>query len=502
MAHHLDLLFPDMEIENCEQFRVTRNANTVLEEEEADDLLALIEGGLRERKFAPVVRMEVGAGMAADHRGRLAAELGLNEQEDVIEVEGMMAMRDIMELAELKYPALRYPPHRPVDHPELKWDGSIFHAIRDRGPFLLQHPYESFSTSVERFLSEASRDPKVGAIKMTLYRTSAESRVIGFLIDAALNGKQVAVVLELKARFDEAANIRWANSLEEMGVHVTYGVVGLKTHCKAILVVRQDHDGLRRYAHIGTGNYHAGTARLYSDLGMLTSDPDIGHDLTELFNYLTTGYKPKRNYRKLLPAPKHMKQALLDKIAREVAGHSEKTPGRLQFKMNALEDGDITRALYEASQAGVQIDLMVRDSCRLRPGIPGLSDNIRVISSVGRFLEHSRIFYFENGGDSEYYFGSADCMKRNLDTRVEILAPVEDDKVRKELRAILDTYLGDHRSTWEMQPDGSYVQHQPDETPKAQGAQEELIEMAEKRLKKAMRLKKRKPRAISARNVR
>ena len=501
MAHNLDLLFPGMEIENCEQFRVTRNANTLLEEEQADDLLAFIETGLRERKFAPVVRMEVAAGMAPHHRGRLAAELGLDEQIDVSEVEGMLGMADLMQLADLKYPALRYAAHQPVDHPELQGDGSIFHMIRDRGPFLLHHPYESFSTSVERFLREASQDPKVRAIKITLYRTSADTKVVGHLMDAARNGKQVAVVLELKARFDEEANIRWANNLEEVGVHVTYGVVGLKTHCKAILVVRQDHDRLRRYAHIGTGNYHAGTARMYTDLGLLTSDEQFGQDLTELFNYLTTGYKPKRNYTKLLPAPKHLKQALLDKIRREVQGHSEESPGLIQFKVNALEDGDITRALYEASQAGVKIDLIVRDSCRLRPGIPGLSENIRVVSVVGRFLEHSRVFYFKNGDDSEYYIGSADCMQRKLDNRVELLAPVEDRHLIKDLRFLLDALLDDQCDAWDMRPDGSYVQRRSDGG-KHVGAQQALIDWAEKRLKQATRLKKRKPRTIRSRNVR
>ena len=502
MAHNLDLLFPGMEIENCEQFRVTRNANTIVEEEQADDLLAFIETGLRERKFAPVVRMEVAPGMAPQHRGRLAAELGLDEQEDVSEVEGMMAMRDVMQLAELKYPSLRYASHQPIDHPELKGDGSIFHTIRDSGPFLLHHPYEAFSTSVERFLREASEDPKVRAIKMTLYRTSAGTKVVGHLIDAARNGKQVAVVLELKARFDEEANIRWANHLEEVGVHVTYGVVGLKTHSKAILVVRQDHDRLRRYAHIGTGNYHAGTARLYTDLGLLTSDERIGQDLTELFNYLTTGYKPKRAYTKLLPAPKHLKQALLDKIERETQKHSDESPGLIQFKVNALEDGDITRALYQASQAGVKIDLIVRDSCRLRPGIPKLSESVRVVSVVGRFLEHSRVFYFKNGDEPEYYIGSADCMKRNLDNRVEIVAPVEDPKLIKELRFFLDALVDDKRNGWEMQPDGSYTQLRPAGGEELQSAQQALIERAEKRLKQATRLKKRKPRTVRSRNVR
>ena len=502
MAHNLDLLFPGMEVDNCELFRVTRNGNTELEESRADDLLALIETGLRERKFAPIVRLEVDRDMSALHRGRLAAELGLDEQSDVFEVDGMMSIRDLMELTALKETNLHYPAFHPADHPALRGDDSIFHVIRESGPILVHHPYQSFVTSVERFLREASEDPKVRAIKMTLYRTSDDSKAIGYLIDAARNGKQVAVVLELKAHFEEEANIRWANRLEERGVHVTYGVVGLKTHCKAILVVRQDYSGLRRYAHIGTGNYHAGTARQYTDLGLLTCDDQVGHDLTELFNYLTTGYKPKRNYKKLLPAPKILKQALLEKIEREMDHHTDETPGTIQFKMNALEDADVTRALYRASQAGVRVDLIVRDTCRLRPGIPGLSDNVRVVSIVGRFLEHSRIFCFGNGGAPEYYIGSADCMKRNLESRVEALVPVDTPDVRSELRFIVDTCLADTRNAWEMQADGSYVQCRTESDGESFEAQTAFMEWSERRLKEAARLKRRKPRVIRLRNVR
>ena len=354
-----------------------------------------------------------------------------------------------------------------------------------QGAILLQHPYESFDSSVQRFLREASCDPKVLAIKMTLYRTSAGSRIIPYLLDAAQNGKQVAVVVELMARFDESANIRWAEHLEEAGVHVTYGVVGLKTHSKVIFVVRRDFDGLRRYAHIGTGNYHAGTARIYSDLGLLTSDRVIAQDLTELFNYLTTGYAPERNYRKLLPSPRVLKKALLEKIEREIAVHSNKNPGKIQFKTNALEDKDVTAALYRASMAGVQVDLLIRDTCRLRPGIPGLSENVRVISIVGRFLEHSRIYYFQNNGEEEYFIGSADIMKRNLEGRVEVITPVEPEELRKELREILDVQLADQRSAWEMQADGRYIQR----TGKHEkGSHEILIKKAEKRLSDAQAL--------------
>jgi polyphosphate kinase len=496
MARNLDLLLPGIEIADCELFRVTRNANTEREEEQADDLLAMIETELRERKFAPIVRLAVEKGMSKLHRGMLAAELGLDEESDVVEVEGMLGTSDLMELVSLDLPALRDPPFHPTDHARLVSDRPIFHVIRDAGSILLQHPYESFSSSVERFLREASVDPKVRAIKMTLYRTSAKTNVINHLVTAAQNGKQVAVVVELKARFDEGANIQWASRLEEAGIHVTYGVVGLKTHCKIILVVRQDYGGLTRYAHLGTGNYHAGTARLYSDLGLITSDDAIGQDLTELFNYLTTGYKPKRRYRKLLPAPTHLKKGLLDRIHREIALHTPESPGRIQFKMNALEDGDVTRALYEASRAGVQVDLIVRDTCRLRPGIPGLSENVRVISIVGRFLEHARIYYFANGGEPEYYIGSADLMKRNLESRVESVVPVEDPRLQEELRFVLDTQLADQRSAWEMQPDGTYRQRVPGRGRKARSSQLVLAERAERRLKEATRLRKRRPKGL------
>jgi len=493
MAQNLDLLFPGMDVEHVAAFRVTRNANTEQDEETAEDLLELIQSELRDRRFAAVVRLEVESSMTSLHRGMLAAELDLDEDADVFEREGMLGMSDLMELLQLQRPDLRDPQHHPVDHPELITDRNIFHVIRDAGSILLHHPYISFSTSVERFLREASRDPKVRAIKMCLYRTSSDTKAIQYLVDAARNGKQVAVVVELKARFDEEANIRWANRMEQAGIHVTYGVVGLKTHCKTILVVRQDYNGLRRYAHVGTGNYHAGTARLYSDLGLLTSDPDLGKDLTELFNYLTTGYRPKRLYHKLLPAPKLCRIGLLKRIRREIDLQAEGVPGRIQFKLNALEDPEITRALYEASMAGVQVDLIIRDTCRLRPGIPGLSENVRVISIVGRFLEHARVYCFQNGGAEEYYIGSADAMRRNLNSRVEILSPVEDDGMRAELRHFLDLQLADDTSAWEMQPDGSYVQRQPVREDSL-GSQEALIEWHKRRLRDTTRLRRRRPR--------
>jgi polyphosphate kinase len=501
VASNLDLLFPGMVVERTELFRVTRNADVEGDEDKADDLLALIESELQERKFAPIVRLEVARGMDATHRGRLAAELGLDEQADVFEVDGFLGLGDLFQLAELDLPEHRDPDHRPVDPPALVGRSNIFHAIRDQRALLVHHPYEAFGTSVERFLREASEDPKVRAIKMTLYRTSSKSRVIQHLINAALNGKQVAVVVELKARFDEQANITWASKLEQAGIHVTYGVVGLKTHCKVILVVRQDHNGLRRYVHIGTGNYHEETAKLYSDIGLLTCDPDIGRDATELFNYLTTGYKPTRAYRKLLPAPKLLKPALLKKIKREIRHVSEGKKGLIQIKTNAIEDVEITRALYEASQAGVHVDLIVRDSCRLRPGVPRLSENVRVISVVGRFLEHSRIYYFRNGGEEEYYIGSSDCMTRNLVSRVEVLAPVEPQELQAELRTILDALLNDQRSAWEMQPDGSYVQRNAPAD--AESTHGRLIQWAEARFAEANRLRRRSargPRGLAARD--
>jgi polyphosphate kinase len=478
IANNLDLLFPRMEIVSCDLFRVTRNANVEKEEEEADDLLEMIRTELQERHFAPIVRLEVMTGLSPLHRGMLAAELGLNEESDVFEVQGMMAMRDLFEIVALDFPELHDPPHHGVDHPRLAYDRrNIFHILRDGGPILLQHPYESFSTSVERFLRTASNDPKVLAIKMTLYRTSASGNVIESLINAARNGKHVVVLVELKARFDEAANIGWAGQLEQAGIHVTYGVLGLKTHSKVILVVRKDYNGLRRYAHIGTGNYHPGTAKLYSDLGLLTNDEAIGKDLTELFNYLT-GYSPPLSYRKILAAPYTLKKSLLEKIDREIALHSPQNPGLIQLKMNALEDADITRALYRACRAGVKVDLIVRDTCRFRPGIPGLSENGRVLSIIGRFLEHTRIYYFRNGGNEEYYIGSADLMKRNLESRVEVVVPVEDPDLRQDLRLILDIQLADRRSAWEMQTDGSYLQRLPGSPQENRGSQEILISLA------------------------
>ncbi|MDJ0621997.1 MAG: polyphosphate kinase 1 [Desulfocapsaceae bacterium] len=493
LAHNLESLFPGMIIKGSYVFRVTRNAITERYAEQANDLLVMIETALRDRKFAQIVRLEVEADMSSQLRGMLAAELGIDQESDVYEVDGFIAKRDLMEIFKIDRADLHFPPHNPCDHPVLlKEASSIFHIIRDHGSILLQHPYESFDTSIERFVREASVDPKVLAIKMTLYRTGSESRIIQYLIDAAHNGKQVAVVVELMARFDESANISWAEELEEAGIHVTYGVVGLKTHSKVIFVVRRDYDGLRRYVHIGTGNYHAGTARQYCDIGMLSSDPILGDDLTELFNYLTTGYAPVRKYKKILPCPNMLKKALLEKIDREIEQHGASGEGRIVFKCNALEDKDITRALYRASQAGVKIDLIIRDSCRLRPGIPGLSDNISVISIVGRFLEHARIYYFRNGGEEEYYFGSADLMKRNLESRVEVVTPVEDFDLQAQLQVILEVQLENKRNCWEMEKDGHYVQRHDQNGDQSRSVDELFIELAESRLASTPGVKKKK----------
>ncbi len=504
MANNLDLIFPGMVIEGVELFRVTRNAVVEQDEEEADDLLQMIESELRERRLAPIVRLQVDYHMSVMHRGMLAAELELAEASDVFEVNGLLGHKDLWQLVGLDLPALHDAPHHAIDNPQLAGAPNIFHVIRERGGILLQHPYESFGTSVERFVQEASRDPKVRAIKMTLYRTSENTKIIESLVEAARNGKQVAVVVELKARFDESANIRWANRLNQAGVHVTYGVVGLKTHCKVIFVIRQDYDGLRRYAHIGTGNYHAGTARLYSDLGLLTCDPamgktdtTIGEDLTELFNFLTTGCVPKRHYQKLLPAPKALKPALLAKIQREIDHCQRGNPAHIQFKMNALEDADVTRALYAACQAGVTVDLIVRDTCRFRPGIPGLSETGRVVSIVGRFLEHTRIYYFLNAGAEEYFIGSADLMKRNLESRVEVVTPIELPELRRELRQMLDTQLNDQRSAWDMDSEGQYTQRIPADD-QAKNSQEQAIALAHQRLETELLAKKRKPRGVAA----
>ncbi len=489
MSNNLDMLFPKMKVIACEKFRIVRNINVGTSREKADDLLASIESEMLNRKFATVVRLTVNDSMDLVRRGMLASEIGLDDERDTFTAMGMLSMRDLWEIVAINKPELHDEPHRPIDHVKLRIAPNVFHAIRDAGSLFLHHPYESFATSVTRFLKEASLDPKVHAIKMTLYRTSQDSKIIDYLIMAAENGKQVAVVVELQARFDEVANMRWANRLEEAGIHVTYGVVGLKTHCKVILVVRKDYAGLRRYAHLGTGNYHAGTARLYSDVGILTCDEEIGRDLTELFNFLTTGFTPKRNYLKILPAPKVLKAALIGKIQREIRHQKNKSQGLIRFKVNALEDKEICQELYKASMAGVKVQLIIRDTCRIRPGITGLSENISVISIVGRFLEHSRIFYFRNDGDEEFYIGSADLMTRNLEFRVEVLTPILEEVHREECRIILKTCLNDSCSAWELQSDGSYSQYQTEDI-EALCVQDKMVALANDRSKSARAHKK------------
>ena len=486
---HLDSLFPRLQVESHALFRVTRNANTEPHVEEADDLLLLVESELKERKFAPFVRLEAAAGMNRLQRAKLASGLQLHEESDVFEVPSLFALCDLFEIARLEYPLLHDPPHRPLDHHLLQSAPSVFRSIREAGSILLQHPYESFATSVERLLSEAAADSKVRCIKMTLYRSASESRIIESLLQAAQNGKQVAVVIELKARFDEAANIRLAGELEEAGVHVTFGVVGLTTSCKVILIVRQEEAGLRRYVHTGSGNYHAGKACAFSDIGLLTCDEAIGRDATELFNYLTTGFSAKRDYLKLITAPRSLKKAILSRIDREAELHAAHGGGLIRFKVNALEDSDIIRALYRASLAGVRVDLIVRDSCRLRPGLAGLSENIRVMSLVGRFMEHSRIYYFRNNGQDDFFIASADPMKRNLEARVDIMVPVEAPELKRELQTILDIQQNDRRSVSDMQPDGSYLKRTPTDR-KCPGSHQSLIACAQQRSKAVQKEKK------------
>jgi polyphosphate kinase len=480
IAHNLERLFPGMEIVESYPFRVTRNADVQRNEEEADDLLEAIQEELRERRFATVVRLEVAAGMPDWMLQLLFEELEVGEQE-VFAIDGLLALKDLMHLANAPLPSLRYRTWSPVTHPRLQppepgEEVDLFGAIAG-ADILIHHPYHSFATSVQRFIEIAALDPAVLAVKQTLYRTSADSPNMRALIRAAEDRKQVAVTVEIKARFDEAANIEWAERLEKVGAHVAYGVVGLKTHAKVALVVRQERDGLRCYTHIATGNYNPETAKLYTDLGILTCREDIADDVVQLFNMLT-GYVHKPRFKKLLVAPINMRQRFLELIQREVDHRSAGRGGHIIAKMNALEDKVIAEALYAASAAGVEIDLIVRGICRLRPGLPGRSETIRVISIVGRFLEHGRIFYFANGGRPEYFLGSADWMARNLDYRVEAIVPVEDLRIQEELKAVLDLQLGDNVKAWDMRPDGSYVQRRPAVGEEARSSQDLLMQRA------------------------
>lgn len=488
IAHNLEFLFPGMNIQEYHPFRITRNADLAVEEDEADDLLLAIEEGLRKRRLGgSAVRMEIHATVPETLRETLMGEMGL-EESDVYEIDGLLGLGDLMSFMGLPLPELKdthWTPVMPVELRSLSGDDDsedFFSIIRQRDLFV-HHPYHSFSGTVQRFITQAADDPNVLAIKMTLYRTSGDSPIVKALIKAAENGKQVAVLVELKARFDEENNILWARKLEQAGVHVVYGIIKLKTHTKIVLVVRQDEKRIRRYVHIGTGNYNPKTARIYTDLGLLSCREDLGADLTDLFNFLT-GYSRQRSYRKLLVAPVNLRDRMTTMIQREIEHCRQGNTGRIVAKMNSLVDPKIIATLYEASQSGVQIDLIVRGICCLRPGVVGVSDNIRVISIVGRFLEHSRIYYFYNQGNEQVYIGSADWMRRNLDRRVEAITPIEDPEIIKDLQEILAIMMADNRQAWELQPDGRYIQRQPEDA-KEQCAQKIFMEMAKESAKEA-----------------
>jgi polyphosphate kinase len=473
ISANLTALFPGMEVVKSTVFRVTRYSDLELaHSEEPEDLMELIEEQVFRRRFAEVVRVEIEPGATEELRTLLLEELKEDQVEDLpalpeielVETGSLLGLGDLMSLASLDIPELRDQPLIPVVPKELRDPSrSIFEVIR-HGDVMVHHPYDSFSASVEQFIAAAALDDNVLAIKMTLYRTSGDTEIVRALTEAAERGKQVVVLIELQARFDEANNITFARTLENFGVHVAYGLAGLKTHTKTALVVRREGEGIRRYAHIGSGNYNSKTARIYTDIGLFTCSPSLGADLSDLFNALT-GFSRQRLYRKLIMAPGNMRSRFLELIAREAKHAAEGRGGRIIAKMNALVDEEIIEALYNASRAGVEIDLIVRGICCLRPGVPGVSDHIRVLSIVGRFLEHSRVFYFANSGEEEFYFGSADWMPRNFDRRVEAVAPVEDMTLHPRLRSLLDTCLSDNRQAWDLHADGSYVQRQPDGEP-------------------------------------
>jgi polyphosphate kinase len=475
IARHLDALFPGMDILDCDVFRVTRDADFTVSDE-ADDLLQAVEDELRRRRFGEVVRVEVGAGMNPALRHQLMDALRVEER-DVYSVDGLLDLFDLNEIVALPgFGELRDLPWTPVTQPRLQGEegapADVLGAMR-QGDILVHHPYDSFSSSVERFVRQAVDDPDVLAIKQTVYRTSDDSPLVPALIEASERGKQAVCLVELKARFDERANIQWARALEEAGVHVVYGHPALKTHAKAVLVVRREGDGVRHYCHIGTGNYHSKTARLYTDFGLFTVDDEIGADLADMFNFLT-GYARPRRYRKVLVAPMHLRSGIVAEIDRTVEAHSADQPARIIMKMNSLVDQECIRALYEASQAGVRVELSVRGICCLRPGLEGVSENIRVTSVVGRFLEHSRIFAFQRNGECRVYMGSADLMPRNLDTRVELVVPVEDPELRDDLLDTLERSLADNTNGWELDADGFWQRLEPD-GPDTRNVQRELM---------------------------
>ena len=454
IAGNLGSLFPGMTVTEHHLFRVTRNADIEMDEEDADDLLSLVTEELRKRRLAGVVRLELPAAM-----GQTMREMIIDGTEcaadDVYDVPGPIDMDDLMSLTALDRPELKYKPWLPLVPPRLDDDDADIFSVIKQGDLLVHHPYESFSASVERFINTAAVDPKVLAIKQTLYRTSSDSPFVPALIRAAESGKQVAVLVEIKARFDEQRNVELAQRLEKAGVHVVYGMVGLKTHCKLAMVVRDEPDGLRTYCHIGTGNYNSKTAGLYTDVGLFTTNPLITADVIGLFHHLT-GRNAQRDYQKVLVAPVTMRDRFMQMIYREADHAKAGRPARIVAKMNALQDDKIIQALYDASRAGVKVDLIVRGFCCLRPGVPDLSENIRVISVLGRFLEHSRIYWFHNAGHDEFYLGSADWMVRNLDYRVEAIVPVETPSHRQTLGEIMEINLQDRAHAWELLNDGTW----------------------------------------------
>jgi polyphosphate kinase len=475
IARHLDQLFPGMEILRHDFFRVTRDADFTVSDE-ADDLLRAVEDELRRRRFGEVVRLEVSSSMDPEMRRYLVEQLTIDEAQ-VFDVEGLLDLDDLWSLYDLEgHRELRDPPWTPVTQPALAdrddHKADVLAAMR-AGDLLLHHPYDSFATSVERLVQQAVADPDVLAIKITVYRTSDDSALVPALIEAAERGKQAVCLVELKARFDERRNIGWARALEEAGAHVVHGLPGLKTHAKALLVVRREGSGARHYVHIGTGNYHAKTARLYEDFGLLTTDREIAADVAELFNTLT-GAARSPTYRKVVTAPDHMRDWFLTEVRRTIEAHQAGEEARIVLKLNSLVDARCIRALYEASQAGVQVDLNVRGICCLRAGVPGVSENVHVVSVVGRFLEHSRVYGFWRGDERQYWMGSADLMPRNLDTRVELLAPIEDAGLRSEVEDTLERCLADDTFAWELGSDDTWERRQG----RQRSAHRELVERA------------------------
>jgi polyphosphate kinase len=457
IAAQLPQLFPGLDVVSHHLFRVTRNADLEVEEDRDEDLLQALERELARRRFGPAVRLEVTDSMDPQILDVLVSEIEVSP-EDVVHVPGLLDLAALMALYELDRPELKDEPFVPATHPRLsegETPKSVFATLRE-GDVLVHHPYDSFATSVQRFIEQAAADPNVLAIKQTLYRTSGDSPIVNALIDAAEAGKQVVVLVEIKARFDEEANISWARSLERAGCHVVYGLVGLKTHCKTALVVRRESGVIRRYCHIGTGNYNPKTARIYEDLGILTADPRVGADLTDLFNTLT-GYSRQTTYRTLMVAPHGIRVGLIEKIRREVRHAAEGRPARIRIKVNSLVDEEVVDALYAASRAGVPVELVVRGICALRPGVAGLSETVRVRSIVGRFLEHSRALCFANGGDPEWWLGSSDLMHRNLDRRVEVLLRVADATAQQELDEMFDDAMAPGVRCWELGSDGRWA---------------------------------------------